>query len=868
MEPKRPRTSLGLSPPKEEHQFREAAIAFAVDVSGSTEGSTLETEKKFVSRISNTLSPKSQLSSRILPWSGRAYPVLSLHEVNSLKPHSTTEPAVLITDGEHKKNLLNSSVWLLLTDGLIDSRQRKAFAEKVAEAGLHGTTCIAAIFGNRSQGPFFYDISVGISLYAAAPNCMFLFCENSTGIVTIFQAKGAFKKLLNGADNPVINESTKWESLPQLSIPDLAELVIPPAKRLEKHQMALQDSFVINLDDLWNNRLSDEDIETIFAKEDNLGSVIMTCQARDQVDLFQNWVNRQAMSIDDPLYVSRTDIHGSAKSTYVELMDSLAAMDVDQKVKSGLQEKLREAHAKNMKTFLLAVSKKELMAQRRNELVSTASCRSVTDINYTPTLSSRGSRSSYTNANAHRNGGEPFGHPMSSSGTDAVARLTAQSTPGRPPAGRYMQPEFNPRYYAPYAETWLSWRSEIRDEKLTSLLYTPGFRNRAGSFTGRCPICDGRDRTLAWLFRSISSPTPTQDFPPPGSNTTLAFPLVMGWFQETDILNPTVCCDPCSWCIVSVKKSPSQESIVGSLPMVRYSENPAAYDTSLQQGFGQRFAQGDLRLVFISVLVNAASNAEETKDGQLLRTAVQWTCNDLLDAATIPSNLSQSFDGPNNMSSMIPFRVAIKDYFQDVQEVGCIKSELMRYPLPGFAVLLQVAAMVNVPVETRRIIAFYRYLFALVEEYTNQSGDGATVKGLNAWTPSKNDGSARKELENLLIQEPGLRTTGSSKRTLSPVPVLSLRGSILLTEESYAVIQKTEDLKSLVSPDAAWVGIATAVFLHALNETAGHHIKDDYTPWALFLAVGKTAGISSVLLNPWNIELARAQTIVDGWETK
>jgi hypothetical protein len=67
-----------------DHPFQDASIAFAVDVSWSTEVPTLRANKDFIARVSKPLSARSPLNSRILPleWSGSPRSELTLTEVS------------------------------------------------------------------------------------------------------------------------------------------------------------------------------------------------------------------------------------------------------------------------------------------------------------------------------------------------------------------------------------------------------------------------------------------------------------------------------------------------------------------------------------------------------------------------------------------------------------------------------------------------------------------------------------------------------------------------------------------------------------------------------------------------------------------
>jgi hypothetical protein len=128
---------------------------------------------------------------------------------------------------------------------------------------------------------------VGVSVFAVVPNCLFLYYNISINEIMIMQCKGIFRSLLRVVGNPAIDGSTTWTSFPRLSVKALSSLIIPPAKRLDKGEIALQDDLVIKYDELLANRLSQDQVAKILSNEDNITSVVMAAQSRSQVGRFQ-----------------------------------------------------------------------------------------------------------------------------------------------------------------------------------------------------------------------------------------------------------------------------------------------------------------------------------------------------------------------------------------------------------------------------------------------------------------------------------------------------------------------------------------------------------------------------------------------------
>jgi hypothetical protein len=159
--------------------LRTTSMSFAVDISGSTHGQTLESEKTFIRKVSSLLSPRARFASKTLPWDDKAHPILSLAQVDNLEDRGGTDPGALLSNTKHSLALKDSSLWFLMTDDLIPSEARVRFANDLAKHGIHGVSCIIIIFGNPSTGPASCDISVGVSVFATVPNCAFLFCDEN-----------------------------------------------------------------------------------------------------------------------------------------------------------------------------------------------------------------------------------------------------------------------------------------------------------------------------------------------------------------------------------------------------------------------------------------------------------------------------------------------------------------------------------------------------------------------------------------------------------------------------------------------------------------------------------------------------------------
>jgi hypothetical protein len=70
-------------------------------------------------------------------------------------------------------------------------------------------------------------------------------------------------------------------------------------------------------------------------------------------------------------------------------------------------------------------------------------------------------------------------------------------------------------------------------------------------------------------FQETDAESLHRQIPRPGSRSALTFPLAMGSFPETDIISSYLCCDACSTHLVRLGRSPLDEEIVGSYPLLR-----------------------------------------------------------------------------------------------------------------------------------------------------------------------------------------------------------------------------------------------------------------------------------------------------------
>jgi hypothetical protein len=868
------------SPPPhlvDHHAYGDAKVSFAVDVSGSTAGSILRAESNFVQQCATLLSEGAKERALILPWNDNAQTPRSLHRLSTLTAGGYTIPGAIILDQVCQAALKTSSLWFLLTDGLIDEVHRLRFAELIAKQGLHGTSCITAIFGSAGpRGPSSCNISVGISVFAVVPNCLFLFNDVPSGQIYILQCKGIFNSLLHGQANPTIDDDTPWSILPRLSVAQLGMLVIPPPTKLSSDEIALQDDLVINFQALWANKLSKDQVSRILDNDDSLKSVMQTAQTRGQSHMFQSWVQKQEIKVEDPVHKPRTDIGGQVEALFKNILSLLQKGEkMTNPQLTSMQTSLRMAYAANMSALLGATRQSQQESEARTSSIQSAFSRASLNIHSAQTLSPVATRplGQETVLPAYK----PTPLPGVAFWTPGDGRPDYPQVPPPPYQATYArEPGYDsPSYPAPnFPSASEKWES-------SGLLYTRGFRlpSPQAAFRGSCSICGSDKSILAWLFHSPPTHLRTQDFPARNSASVLAFPLAMGNFPETNILSSTICCEACSSLCVAFRTSPQSEHIIGALPMVSYQANSAAWHSTLFQSFGSRFAKEHLAQLFLAVLLTASEMASQHADAQdpaawLFRGAVTWATSTILGESTAVMELSASFSpgGPGSTSQRILSTVLA----ESLAKVNAPRAPLLLYPLEGFKIILRAIDIcdpsgISIPLKTRELAVYRRVLHLLVEQFvlgggasTVTTSDSQNISNFMSrllWTENSPQDQGDTEMEEdgdfVLAEVPPSPQPTPGSSSPSPtcsIPISQLGNSPLLPDPLYKILYQIKEFRGLEEPHLASVyGPPTALFLHAVDTVARGDPGLAVDPNNLFERVMNMSSLSLLSTNPSDV---------------
>lgn len=842
--------------------FENAAVAFAVDVSGSTRGVILEAEKRFVVDVSTMLSRNARTAAKILPWDGFSRPIISLNEMDTLRAGSGTTPAVILQDQEHCAALKESTVWFLITDGMIASKDREQFSRLIAEHKMHGTTCVTVVCGSTTwANPAVYDISVGVSLFAVVPNCLFLFYDLRTDEVLILQSKGIFKSFLGGRPNPVIDESTTWSSFSRLNYDQFRDLIVPAPQQLSEDEIALQDGLVVKFADLWSDQLSQDRVSEILSNQDNITSLVMTSQTREEVPRLQQWLQKQEIKVDNPLHKPRQDTFGAAAMAFREVMDVLKSGGVPTR---EAQSYLQNAYRSNMSNFYRQFETRKNESRVRSSVIHSSSLRSTSRIE---------SASSLTPTPIYDT---PSISPSLSFSSNWRTVASNNAQPGRyaPPPRRPSIPMGAPSTYNPYGHGPYDPADVMGPEPDTSgLLYTPGFRMRTSGHKGTCCICGKSFALLAWLFQQPPEDVETPDFPPPQSLSHLNFPLAMGNFPEVDVVSPILCCDPCSWFCKQQRTSPCSEAIVTALPMVKFSENKKSYLDVLDHATSGRFARQNLPQVFMAILISTWDTLDElaTESGKehfghrqlwskhSFGAAVEWVCEDLLQSSVELMQLSPSFSLSPTQQFYMPLGQVLAEQFL---KTGNVDSPIIRYPLEGFPVLIRVAKVANVGLGALEAATFRRLLYALVEAYVmtmaTQPSDASELpdtqgnNGLHRilWKSTlegKLDSSV--STTSPAAGKPATASPESKEEPVFSIQINTLREAGILDEGRYDTLRNVEEFCQLEEAPPGWVGLVLATFLHTLAAIVKPcQVLGD--PWELFNRVVNHKEVGAITAHP------------------
>ena len=814
--------------------FEDCSISFAVDTSGSTLGDTLRLEQQAVSDIWGLLTPAAKNRSRILPWNTNAEPVIGMSKLQNLRSYGGTRPTAVVKNPASRHAIRTSTLWVLLTDGKIDAAEYERFAGDLATSSLHGTACIVIVFGLTRGLPAVCDISVGVSVFAIVPDCLFLYFDKASGITYLLQCSGRFTQVLEvkGKEQPILSLKTHWIDLPQIEFKDLACISIPLPKKLTADEIALQGDLVINLEDLWSRVIKDDQtIDRIFENENNLRAIMLTAQTRGRAVDFQNWLKSYLVP-GNTAFVAKIDDGGMGMTSIKAMLEEMQSGISDQR-KQELQQHLTKAHAQNQAVLNQQYSRSFRKKDQRRRVLISALERSDEPVRHGSSISTIPPPDSDSGYSGFEGGVKDivFTPPSSSSSSSHVADRASNLSQVTP-------------------------------------LFTSNFLRYSGpdgAFNGLCPLCGNQDVTMVLFLRNQPSQVRTPGFPASKSFSRLAFPLAMGNFPETDILSSYSCCDSCSFLLSQSGQTPLGEQIVSVLPIVSYTINRQAYKKQLKTAFEDRFNEDDSLLLFVAVLVTTVERAPRTPETDTWRRGVTWLCRDFFRQIECPQTFSLRFSPPDSCTRTQKLERAITAGVQSVSQVSGWEN-FFRYPIKGFVTMILALDYLEVTPQIAsdiKNVIWQRFLFYLTEQYHEyRAVNGAErarlaiaglvrqpkPRGINQLTTKHHSpGSNRGLSRNMLgARRPGFR--------------LLLELNILLTSP----LLKGNDLKVWKKLKAKFDWIDT-IARYALGTFVYHMTQSSTThtlAHARFAELRKNPALRQVFLEPAHIDADLAEMLV------
>ncbi|KAH8722816.1 hypothetical protein GQ44DRAFT_621841 [Phaeosphaeriaceae sp. PMI808] len=813
----------------------EVALTIAVDCSGSTRGKVLEEEKIAIRSISNLLSRESQDRVLILPWNHGADSAISLSEMDDLFSSGGTDPTALLRDRHHRQALLNSSLWVLITDGEIDNYLVKDFALRIGDAGLHGTASIIICVGRGGHNPAACNISVGKSVFATVPDCLFLFHDIYAQNVYILQCKGRFKTLMPKSESTVVlDDNTRWEDLPKTSYEALRDFAVPRKRILMPDTVILTSGKTFNLNDIYNDTLDASLTNEILSNDDDLKTLLLTASTRGRKEDVKRWITKKKLRVADPMWAPRVDIEHRAFRNTEKVVDALRNSTIG--VISVFQQELRLAHDANWNNLTVGISEEKQQAKTREEVIADATARLRLD---------------------DRLPGSPvLMGPVSPSLSGGSYQRSKAYTPA--------DIEHKP-FYPPTRPS--SQKVVVPSLPSPDILFSQGFKfvkktNYYSSITseyldGVCPLCERGGQVMALMLKQPDDHKPTDNYPVLQQHAKHKYPFVLGNFPDVDIVSPEIYCETCSVYLVQYGQSPKADRVLGAFPLVQthgsaHECNLQRWSHTLMEAFGGRFHEDIVLSVFISVLYNTLDDLTSVDSGENTRVtrAIQWTCNNLLRSVMVssdtvsiplgetpPKNLNQAYS-----TSSVPLVDTIPRLMNNALHG---RGPLISYPLDGFLVLILAARDVDHEDCTReslRCVVWLRLVMLMAESH---------YALMNRVSREK----AKSSLHNILQTQDAEIENGDQQSTLKTSPFISLSGTYLLSSDDLETFQRMGTLFSHIGNKC---GPAIAVFLHYLLE----YSSMCSTAVECFELIQKGEGLRKLFVGPEELSLSKAADLI------
>lgn len=803
-------------------------ITFAIDVSGSTEGRVLRQEKDAILSVSSIFSSPSLVSqSTILPWSHKPHSQVGIERIESLYSAGGTDPAVLLEDSDFKAELQKSNLWFLLTDGSIDEPVVRNFANAIPNAGVHGTACVIILFGYLGNSPFDCNVSVGMSVFAVAPHCIFLFHDVRSANVYVFQAKGCFSTLLpKNKRFATFGNGTSWHDLTRITYDALAQVKVPAATKLSQDTVLLPDGREFNMKNIYNDTVSDADKMDLLSDYSALDIIILAAKTRGKDNEVKRWISnaRSANEAKEPVFLQRSDVSGSAKNALMALIDKTVSASVfkdepelfwrqlrtslDSRDVTSAKSFLHLQHMKNWALFELRFEDECGLYSRMNEALD--------DVMTT-----------MHSFDIHRMNSPASLTPMSSPRGDipsAGPRQSPISVYQRDPAS-YQEQDYASLHneYPHFAEQVhvLPPAHASTSTKLSqSLLFLPGFQGTRiypsqsvlPTNYATCALC-GEKRSIQTLLLSSNSggDEETQDLPRANRRAKHKYPLVLGNFPETDVILPFTTCDACASILLQVGELPNGDHVTAALPLVSLHDqgNRREWLRILSEVYEHRFHEQIVFIVFLSSICSTIEDLIESDEPGAygLIKNLEWCCQSLCELPNVSTMAGLTPVG-SPMSGVVDASTPLKETLELAfkrQNSTLLGLPFLTYPIEGFVAIIRLAGLKE-DVDAPSILSFVwkKLLYYLIERHAALQNHLGTTE-------------ANAKLKALIYEG------GADNPLAPPVPILSF--SVAGLSDTYllpASSEIVEQFRRMGEPfeqieNTAKFHASLAVFLHLLS---------------------------------------------------
>lgn len=235
-----------------------------------------------------------------------------------------------------------------------------------------------------------------------------------------------------------------------------------------------------------------------------------------------------------------------------------------------------------------------------------------------------------------------------------------------------------------------------------------------------CIDCSKKHDTYCLLLRAVPNMV-TPNLPGQFSQSIVQFPMTMGNYAETDLLVSSLVCDKCAARYVQRGLARDGEIIMGSLPLVSYSDNRTAWLSIVDSALGRRFHVSQLPMVLLGILYTKLERilSEEQHDAHVdLGNALKWAANMLLSEAVLQSSPLAAI---NDFGVGAIHDVLLRSFTSTRANPSF--TELLQYPLDGFVVanaaLSNSKHGLSFSGTKRKNVVFLKFLYHLTENFVS-----------------------------------------------------------------------------------------------------------------------------------------------------